>query len=136
MFQKKKVSAVILRDYMHTNGEVPHVSFLSLVLFLGMIGSPTPANEHACSRTEHTFTRANFPKGFHFWYLNRSFSGVIPDQIYIILYIPLYELTSSIKPVLATKIEYKSPFLKNSMYFWENISHTIVFTATYVILCC
>ena len=36
---------------------------------------------HALASTEQTFTRANFPKGFHFWYLNRSFSGVIPDQI-------------------------------------------------------
>ncbi|WZZ07040.1 hypothetical protein YC2023_092961 [Brassica napus] len=30
---------------------------------------------HALASTEQTFTRANFPKGFHFWYLNRSFSG-------------------------------------------------------------
>ncbi|KAL0683545.1 hypothetical protein Bca4012_050393 [Brassica carinata] len=39
---------------------------LGLVLFLGFIGSPTKAIVHACSSTELTFSRANFPEGFIF----------------------------------------------------------------------
>ncbi|VVA95435.1 unnamed protein product [Arabis nemorensis] len=39
---------------------------LALLLFFGLIGSLTTANEYACSSTEQTFSRANFPKGFIF----------------------------------------------------------------------
>ncbi|KAJ0231614.1 Beta-glucosidase 20 [Hirschfeldia incana] len=39
---------------------------LGLVIFLGFIGSPTTAIVHACSSTELTFSRANFPEGFIF----------------------------------------------------------------------
>lgn len=39
---------------------------LGVVLFLGLTGSLTAANEYACSSTDIHFTRANFPKGFIF----------------------------------------------------------------------